>query len=276
MARQRNPWTSRARAAVILLGAAALVLSSVLALRVAARGTTPAAPPAPGSVIVTPPLPPPGAGPGGDGWDVAAEAALATRPMPVLPAAAALPHALNGATTEPALRLPAPRGRRGPVGRGFPPTPDGALAQLVALTRAGLAGGDPATYARAYAAVAGPGAPPAPTTPLYRGLDEIRSRAGLPATGPVDRLTFTWTPTSGLVKGVTDDGRFVVVCVLGQLDAGAGGRVASSGAGDCQGLRRVDGQWWIAPGPPAAPAPLAWPGSAEAAQVGYREVRDAG
>ena len=40
-------------------------------------------------------------------------------------------------------------------------------------------------------------------------------------------------------------------------------------------MRWVDGQWWISPGPAAAAAPLAWPGIAEAAQVGYRAVTDA-
>ena len=88
-------------------------------------------------------------------------------------------------------------------------------------------------------------------------------------------LSFDWTPASGLIKGSTDRGRYVVACVLGQLDAGAGGRIISTGAGDCQALRYDHGEWWISPGAAAAPAPLAWPGTAEAAQVGYRAVRRA-
>ena len=156
--------------------------------------------------------------------------------------------------------------------RGYPPTPEGALAQVAALTDAGLVNADPQAYAAAYEAVAAPGAPPATDSRLYRALVEVRAHAGLPATGPVPELTFVWTPTSGLIKGSTDNGRYVVACVLGQLDAGANGRMISTAAADCQGMRWVGGQWWISPGPAAAAAPLAWPGSAEAAQVGYRAV----
>jgi hypothetical protein len=210
----------------------------------------------------------------GGGWDLAGQAGLATRPMPVLPAAAALPHPLSAAAASAPIRLPAPAPAAGGglVPRGFPASPEGALAQLAALTDAGLQGGDPQAYAVVYAAVAGPAAPPVAATPLYRGLVEIRARAGLPAAGAVAELLFEWAPTSGLIKGTTDRGRYVVACVLGQLDAGTGGRVISSGAGDCQALRWVDGRWEISPGPAAAPAPLAWPGSKEAARVGYRAL----
>ncbi len=159
--------------------------------------------------------------------------------------------------------------------RGFPPTAEGALAQLAALTAAGLVNADPGAYAAAYTAVAAPGAPAVEATPLHRGLVEIRARSGLPATGAVPGLTFSWTPGGGLIKGSTDRGRYVVACVIGQLDSGAHGQILSTGAGDCQALRFVDGQWWISPGAAAAPAPLAWPGSAAAAQAGYRAVTDA-
>jgi hypothetical protein len=192
--------------------------------------------------------------------------------MPALPEGAALPQPLEAAPVGPAIRLPAAGSRTGLVPRGFPPTPEGALAQLAALTAAGLVNGDPQAYASAYAALAAPGAPAVEATPLHRGLVEIRSRAGLPATGAVPGLTFDWTLSGGLIKGSTDRGRYVVACVLGQLDTGANGQILATGAGDCQALRFVDGQWWISPGAAAAPAPLAWPGSAAAAQVGYRGV----
>ena len=91
---------------------------------------------------------------------------------------------------------------------------------------------------------------------------EIRARSGLPATGAVPGLTFTWTPGGGLIKGSTDRGRYVVACVIGQLDSGANGQILSTGAGDCQALRFVDGQWWISPGAAAVAAPLAWPAAA--------------
>jgi hypothetical protein len=269
----RAPRHSRRRAAVTLIAVAAAVLALLAVLATVVL----APPPVPAPAPAAPPAPAPVDGgdiDGGD-WDLAAQTELATRPMPELPEAAALPHALSTDPAAPALRLPTPATGHGSLPRGFPPTPEGALAQLVALTDAGMSNADPQAYASAYDAVAAPGAPPVAATPLHRGLVAIRARAGLPPTGAVPDLMFDWTPAGGLIKGSTDRGRYVVACVLGQLDAGAGGRIISTGAGDCQALRYERGQWWISPGPAAAPAPLAWPGTEEAARVGYRAVRHA-
>lgn len=262
---------TRRRAALIVFGAGGVVLVLVIALVSVLLSSLSA--PDPTIPAPTPAERPP-AGDGG-GWNVVDETELATRPMPQLPAAAALPQPLAAAGSDPPLRLPAAVDHSGPVPRGFPPTPEGALAQLVALTSAGLANADPQTYAGAYQAVAARGAPPVEETPLHQGLVEIRSRAGLPTTGVVRALTFDWTAGGGLIKGTTDRGRYVVACVIGQLDSGANGQILSTGAGDCQAMRYVDGQWWISPGAPAAPAPLAWPGSKPATEVGYRAVADA-
>jgi hypothetical protein len=269
----RAPRRSRRRAAVTLIAVAAAVLALLAVLATVVL----APPPVPAPAPAAPPAPAPVDGgdiDGGD-WDLAAQTELATRPMPELPEAAALPHALSTDPAAPALRLPTPATGHESLPRGFGPTPEGALAQLVALTDAGMSNADPQAYASAYDAVAAPGAPPVAATPLHRGLVAIRARAGLPATGAVPDLTFDWTTAGGLIKGSTDRGRYVVACVLGQLDAGAGGRIISTGAGDCQALRYERGQWWISPGPAAAPAPLAWPGTDEAARVGYRAVRHA-
>ena len=151
----------------------------------------------------------------------------------------------------------------------------GLIFMMAAGVGAMLFAVGPDAYAAAYTAVAAPGAPAVEATPLHRGLVEIRARSGLRTTGAVPGLTFSWTPGGGLIKGSTDRGRYVVACVIGQLDSGAHGQILSTGAGDCQALRFVDGQWWISPGAAAAPAPLAWPGSAAAAQAGYRAVTDA-
>ena len=262
------PRASRRRAAVILTAAAAVVLALVVGLVAVLLPSTPTAAPLPGPAPAAPDA-------GGDGWDLAAQTELATRPMPSLPDGAALPQPLSADSAGPPLRLPSPNSRDGLVPRGFPPTAEGALAQLAALTAAGLVNADPGAYAAAYTAVAAPGAPAVEATPLHRGLVEIRARSGLRTTGAVPGLTFSWTPGGGLIKGSTDRGRYVVACVIGQLDSGAHGQILSTGAGDCQALRYVDGQWWISPGAAAAPAPLAWPGSAAAAQAGYRAVTDA-
>jgi hypothetical protein len=210
----------------------------------------------------------------GEEWDVAAQTELATRPMLQLPEAAALPHELTDDVAGPPITLPPPGVTAAVVPMGFPPTVEGAVAQLAALTRVGLEGGDPAGYRLAYESLTLPGAPAVEDARLYRDLRRVRAGVvGLPATGAVVGMTFTWTPTSALVKGVSDGDRFAVVCVLGELVAGINGQAIASGAGDCQAFRWVGDQWWISPGAAAAPATLAWPGSAEAARAGYRAVR---
>ncbi|HEX7267700.1 MAG TPA: hypothetical protein VF256_09790, partial [Streptosporangiaceae bacterium] len=226
------PRASRRRAAVILTAAAAVVLALVVGLVVVLVPSTPTAAPLPGPAPAAPDA-------GGDGWDLAAQTELATRPMPSLPQRAALPQPLSADSAGPPIRLPSPDSRDGLVPRGFPPTAEGALAQLAALTAAGLVNADPDAYAAAYTAVAAPGAPAVEATPLHRGLVEIRARSGLRTTGAVPGLTFSWTPGGGLIKGSTDRGRYVVACVIGQLDSGANGQILSTGAGDCQALRFV-------------------------------------
>lgn len=264
----------RRRRAGLTLGGFALVAVVVLVALVVwllGRGLAPDQP--------TPSLPPasgsgaPGAELDNGGWDVSAETTLATTPMLTLPDSAALPHALSTDTAGPVLRLPGPTQTGGRVvPGGFPGTPEGAVAQLAALTETGLEGGDPVGYTRAYQSVALLGAPAVETTSLYSGLQSIRNGAQLPSTGAIADLVFTYKNVEGLVKGTTDRGRYAVVCVLGELTTGLNGRSLSSGAGDCQAMRYVDGDWRISPGAAAARATLAWPGTAEAARAGYRVV----
>jgi hypothetical protein len=207
-------------------------------------------------------------------WDTVAQAELATRPMPQLPEVAALPHPLTDQVAGPPIVLPQPAGPSAPLPVAFPSTVEGAVAQLAALTRVGLEGGDPERYRRAYESVTLPGAPAVETARLHRDLRRVRARVlGFPPTGPIAGLIFTWTPTSALVKGTTDGDRYAVVCVLGELVTGLNGQSISTGAGDCQAFRRAGQRWWISPGAAAAPATLAWPGSAEAVRAGYRAVR---
>ena len=165
------PARSRRRAAMILTVAAVVVLALVVGLVAVLLPSSPTPAPVPG---------PPPAAPdaGGDGWDLAAQTELATRPMPSLPEGAALPQPLSADSAGPPIRLPSPNSRDGLVPRGFPPTAEGALAQLAALTAAGLVNADPGAYAAAYTAVAAPGAPAVEATPLHRGLVEIRARSG--------------------------------------------------------------------------------------------------
>jgi hypothetical protein len=264
----------RRRAGLTLGGFALIAVVVLVALLVWLLGrglapdqTAPAAPLSPGGAGAAP------AAPDSGGWDVAAETALATTPMVQFPESAALPHALTSDTAGPPLVLPPPaRHRAGVVAGGFPATAEGAVAQLAALTEAGLSGGDPQGYTLAYQSIALPGAPAVETTGAYTGLENTRSRAGLPASGVVPGLVFDFKTTDGLIKGTTDGGRYAVVCVLGELTAGINGQSISGGAADCQAMRYVNGDWRISPGAPATRAPTAWPGTAEAVRAGYRAV----
>ena len=269
------PGPERRRAVLVLAGVTALVVVLLVGLVAFLVGLGPdagegqsapsgeaAAQPAPGQQQ-----------PDGD-WDVAAQTDLATRPMLQLPESAALPHALTDDVAGPAITLPEPTVTSGTlVPGGFPASAEGAIAQLVELTRVGLEGGDPDAYALAYDSVAADGAPPARSAPLYNALQSTRARAGLAPSGAVPGLTFTWSPASALVKGSTDDGRYVVVCVLGELTAGINGQSISGGSADCQAMRRLGEEWRISPGAAAASPAPAWPGTAEAVRAGFRDLR---
>ena len=211
---------------------------------------------------------PPTAGSGAE-----AEAALALAPMPAVPAQATMPHALSTRSAGDPMSLPQPTQVAGTaVPTGFDDTAQGALAQLVELTRVGMAGADPQTWAQAYTALAEPGAAPPEQTAVNNELVSMRRSANMAPAGAKAGMTFSWSPTSALVKGSTDDGDYVVGCVLGEMVADYKGRVASAGWGNCLPMRRVGDQWRVASGPTAAAAPMPWPGSDEAVSVGYRDI----
>lgn len=255
------------RARVRLVGAVFLMVAVVAALVVIAHFRTssvePSGPPqASGSV-----RPQPGE-PVGD-----AETALAARPMTWLPASAAQPHSQTTRTAGPPIPLPAPALRAGRwIPDGFPETPEGALAQLVAFNEAAMSGGDPDTYDRAYAQLSSPGAPPVAEAGLHVLLREFRKAAHLAPGDTTDGLTVRYEITHGLIKGSADGGRYVVACTLGQFSADYQGQGTSVGVGDCQALRWNGSSWRISPGARAAYAPSAWPGTSEAVDAGYRPL----
>ena len=170
------------------------------------------------------------------------------------------------------MLIPAPTVTTGTVPTGFPRTPEGALAQLKALNEAGMAGMDPATYATAYAAVAGPGAPSVATTTLDQVATGSRAKGGLPSTGPVPALTASYQVSAGLIKGSSDGGDFVVPCTLGVLSVVTTTTSVRIAIGDCQALRWIDGQWRISPTRAPVVAPATWPGTTEAQTAGYVAV----
>jgi hypothetical protein len=269
----------RARAALSVLAAVAVLLLAVIGLVAwfVLHGHLPAHHPDPGPDQVPSAAAPPDSG----GWDLAAEKALATRPMLALPEVAEAPQPLAQRPATATLHLPVATGDIGDVPAGFPNTPEGAVAALAALTTQGMRDADPRTYSQAYQTVAAPGAPPADQARLTRLLTDIRTSAGLAPTGPKAGLTMSWQPEQAQIKGVLDGGRYVVACVLGQFTADYQGRLVTYGVGDCQALRWMTadprsgatGQWLISPGPAAATAPDAWPGSQDSVNAGYLELR---
>ena len=94
------------------------------------------------------------------------ESALATRPMLDFPDQAALPQTLATRPTAPRMVLPAGSRAGRWVPEGFPPTPEGAAAQLAALLEVGLRDVNPTDFAAAYRSVSLPGAPDPAATPL--------------------------------------------------------------------------------------------------------------
>ncbi|MBE1493170.1 hypothetical protein H4696_000270 [Amycolatopsis lexingtonensis] len=258
--------SSRARRRTRRLIIVVLLVAAVAVVLVARRATAPpSSPPARTS---------PGAAPSPTPTAPVDEAtALATRPMLTLPPEAALPHELTAATAGPPITVarPAPIANR-LISDGFPATAEGALGWLTDFNETALRGGDPATYLRAYGESALPHAPSPQGNGLLALLTSFRDEAGIRAGELEPGLTVTYEVTQGLIKGTADEGRFAVVCTLGQLSFDYQGQSTSMGIGDCQALRWTGSAWRIAPGARAAYAACAWPGSTESVAAGYRPL----
>ncbi|WP_432854951.1 hypothetical protein ACQPXB_21255 [Amycolatopsis sp. CA-161197] len=256
----------RARTRLIVAAMAFIAVVAIVASLVVDHYRTASPTAAPTPVMIAP---------SGVGRDAAAEQALATRLMVWLPASAAQPHALAESPGAPIIVPTSATG--GPwIPAAFPLSPEGALAQLVALDEAGVNGGDPDTYARAYAELAVSGAPPVAESGLYTVLARFRQAAGLSAGEVRTELAVRYEVTEGLIKGTADGGRYVVACVLGELSTDVHGYGARLGVGDCQAMLWAGSGWRISDGPRAAYAASAWPGTAEAAGAGYRLLAGVG
>ena len=202
-----------------------------------------------------------------------AENALAAEPMMQVAPAAALPQLIASSTsTSPQLTLPPPTIRTGLVPTGYPRTAEGAVAQLAAIDALALKDLNPVNPRAAYGWAALPGAVPFEQWTPQVGVSAVLTAAGTPtgATG----LTSSWALTHAQVKGVLDNGNFVVACVLGEFDASYRASVRA-GLGDCQRMVWHQDRWRIGPGAQPAFAPSTWPGSAECVRAGWREVPNA-
>ena len=202
-----------------------------------------------------------------------AENALAAEPMMQVAPAAALPQLIASSTsTSPPLTLPPPTIRTELVPTGYPRTAEGAVAQLAAIDALALKDLNPVNPTAAYGWAALPGAVPFEQWTPQVGVSAVLTAAGTPtgATG----LTSSWVLTHAQVKGVLDNGNFVVACVLGEFDASYRASVRA-GLGDCQRMVWHQDRWRIGPGAQPAFAPSTWPGSAECVRAGWREVPNA-
>jgi len=218
------------------------------------------------------------AGAGGDGSQLARRDGLAAAPMPSAEPALALPAVLS--TRDPGVvALPA-AAAKGPVGivSGFPRTPEGALAQLVAVDVDVL---DTTTLEHAREVIgswAAPGGPSGESWSAVKALASFHSAAGLSGAASPG-LAMRATPMMGLVKA-TDGPDWAVVCVDFELDATMA-TTARIAVADCQRMTwRADpvpgvdgGRWVVAAGPEPAPAPSIWPGTDAAINAGYRNLR---
>lgn len=223
-------------------------------------GAAAAAPPAAGAEPAAP----------AGGWDVAGQADVASAPMPRFPDEAALPGTL-ASTGNPAMTVPSSARAGQVVAEGFPGTPEGAVGQLAALLEVGLRDANPQTFDTAYRSISLPGAPDPGSTPLGADVRSLHAQAVTSSSDPTP-LASRWQPAGALIKGETDGGRFVVACVLGELQVVKVNSI-SAGTGSCQAMRWTGSDWRISPGPAAARAPVVWPGSPEFVQAGYRPIR---
>ena len=196
--------------------------------------------------------------------------ALAAAPMRAADPAAAQPAVLS--VRDPgAIDLPASTGA-GPVGipAGFPHTPEGALAQLVAVDADVL---NTATLDHARQVIAGWAAPGGPTGESWsavKALASFHSAAGLSG-GASPGLSMRATAMMGLVKAA-DGPDWAVVCVDFEVDATLA-RTARIAAADCQRMAWDGSRWLVGPGVEPALAPSIWPGTDAAINAGYRNLR---
>jgi hypothetical protein len=195
--------------------------------------------------------------------------AAATLPSATLEDAQPGPLSTQTAGT---ITLPGSR-EIGPVGvpTGYPHTPAGALAQLIAIDRAAI---EPAQVGRAQEVIsawAAPGGPDAQSWSGVRAVATLLSSAGFPATGAPE-MQIRLEPAMGFIKGTVGED-FVIPCVdfviIATTSTGAG-EVNRIAAADCQRMVWQGDRWVIGSGEEPAPAPSLWPGSQGSIDAGYQ------
>jgi hypothetical protein len=201
------------------------------------------------------------------------EEVLAVAPLPTADPEDALPGPLTTGSTE-AITLPPPRSMGAvQVPTGFPHTPEGALAQLIAIDQRALESASVVTAQEVIASWAEPGGPTAQTWSGVRAVVVLLSAAGLSAEA-TDDLQVALRPAMGFIKGSVGED-FVVPCVdfvatitpTAATGASTPVRVA---AADCQRMVWRGDRWRIGSGEEPATPPSVWPGTPASYDAGYR------
>jgi hypothetical protein len=194
---------------------------------------------------------------------------IANKPLTPATLEQAQPDTLSTSTTGTLLIGAPTRIGAANVPSGFAHTPEGAMAQLIAIDQTAIA---PTSVQNAQLVIANWAAPGAPTSATWSGVKAVAtllSAAGLPADGS-GGLSVTVEPAMGFIKGTVGDD-FVIPCVDFVITASAdGAKPQRIAAADCQRMVWTDDRWVIGPGEEPAPAPSLWPGTEESFDAGYQ------
>jgi hypothetical protein len=156
------------------------------------------------------------------------------------------------------------------VATGFPRTPQGALAQLIAIDKRAIESASLVTAQDVISVWATQGGPTAASWSGVKAVAILLDTAGLPANGSSE-LQIEMRPTMGFIRG-SSSGRVTpcvdFVMVTSVLEA----KPSDVAVADCQHLVWVHGRWLIGPGGEAEPAPSMWPGTQASYDAGYRWV----
>lgn len=193
--------------------------------------------------------------------------AIASAPMLEVSPDAARPTE-ETSSDGPRINVPAGTGVQGPalVMTGYPRTPEGAIGQLAQIDAAVLQSMSLTTAREVHAGWALPGGVDADLWWITASVRAFLEGAGM---GQV-KDPAAWVrvePAAALVKGI-DGQDWTTVCVLMKVTATFESE-AQTALGHCERMQWVGGRWMLAPGTPPAPAPSAWPGTAQATKAGW-------
>jgi hypothetical protein len=169
------------------------------------------------------------------------------------------------------LAIPQPRGL-GPiqVATGFPRSPNGALAQLIAIDRRAIESASVVTAQGVIERWAAPGGPSPASWSGVKAVAILLESAGLPADGSSD-LQVELRPAMALIHDPSP--KRATPCVDFVMSTSALGATPSRVAvSDCQHMVWSGGRWMIGPGAEAASPPSVWPGSRSSYISGYRWI----